>query len=62
MAYQTGTVGPITCNQDNVGNANHFVPVPRLVTSDEQDCGAPRVEDEQDAHLAAHAGTGPEFL
>ena len=22
MAYQTGTVGPITCNQDNVGNAN----------------------------------------
>ena len=22
MAYQTGTVGPITCNQDNAGNAN----------------------------------------
>ena len=33
-----------------------------LVTGDEQDCGAPRVEDEQDSNLAAPAGTGSEFL
>src|SRR6266496_1681179 len=38
------------------------VPVPCLVASDEQDRGAPWVEDEQDADLAAPAGTGPEFL